>query len=405
MSKHMRSVYAIVLTALALAAWIWAGLPRFDAVLLFLFLGILLLDAYHLRLPGGLTYALSLPLVIAGLAYSGPGAALFLAVADGLVRIVMNPRWSWTRRLIGLSQATLAGALAAWIYLHVPSPLAAVAGGVAALGFLVANVSMVVLMVLTDPDPSPRLRLRSALSATFQLQVLEIVSSAVMAYEMAAPNFLMVTLVLVMLFAFSLTSHQLILARFESRQDRLTRVWNLRGFADDIQISLDLYHQAKKPFGLILMDIDAFKSVNDTYGHDAGNDVLQVVAQRLRHHVRPGDGVYRVGGEEFAIILPDIQRGPLDERMRHLQEAVRKEPISLSDGTALEITVSAGAAWCPEDGEDYESLFRRADQALYRAKERWYAQRRLERRPEPPVEKNPFFSSEPGTGLPYHQAR
>ncbi|MBT9259795.1 MAG: GGDEF domain-containing protein [Clostridiales bacterium] len=404
MSRWVRPMYTIVLVVLAAAGWGWAGLPAFDAALLFLVLGIILLDAYHLLLPGGLTYSLTLPLVVAGVAHSGPGTALFLAMADGLVRIVMNPKWSWTRRIIGLSQATVAGALAAWVYLQVPPSLSVVAGGLAGAAFLAANVTLVVLMVLTDPDPSPRLRLRPALRATFQLQLLEVVGSAVMAYEMAQGHFPLVALLLVMLFAFSLTSHQLVLARFESRQDRLTKVWNLRGFADDMQISLDLYHQTKKPFGLILMDIDAFKSINDTYGHDAGNDVLQVVAQRLRHHVRPGDGVYRIGGEEFAIILPDIQRAPLDERMRHLQEAVRREPIALTDGTSLEVTVSAGAAWCPEDGTDYESLFRRADQALYRAKERYYAQLRLEPRGETRGDTTPLLTSEPDPGL-HYQAR
>ncbi len=119
-----------------------------------------------------------------------------------------------------------------------------------------------------------------------------------------------------------------------------------------------------RPVGVIVADLDHFKSVNDNHGHNMGDAVLRDVAYVLRRELRAYDLAYRMGGEEFAVLLPGgsiVETGAMAERLR---AAVAAEPIQ-----GLEIHISVGAA-CTAPGEDFEwkSLFERADAALYEAK-------------------------------------
>jgi diguanylate cyclase (GGDEF)-like protein len=123
------------------------------------------------------------------------------------------------------------------------------------------------------------------------------------------------------------------------------------------------------PVVAMMLDIDHFKSVNDRHGHAAGDAVLTTFAHRMREHLR-GDGLFgRFGGEEFAVLLPDLDNGDahtVAERLRHLAS----EPIPLDDGRVLDITVSVGLAALssPMRTDTLEQLLSRADAALYRAK-------------------------------------
>ncbi|MEN9709146.1 MAG: hypothetical protein RIQ68_1554 [Pseudomonadota bacterium] len=122
------------------------------------------------------------------------------------------------------------------------------------------------------------------------------------------------------------------------------------------------------PFTLMILDIDHFKRVNDQHGHDAGDDVLRIVAQRLRGALREDDLICRLGGEEFAIVMPGadvVSAGVIAERVR---QAISGEPVALSSAAvSLSLTVSAGlAASAPELGA--RDLYRLADAALYRSK-------------------------------------
>jgi two-component system cell cycle response regulator len=119
---------------------------------------------------------------------------------------------------------------------------------------------------------------------------------------------------------------------------------------------------------LMILDIDFFKKVNDTYGHDCGDEVLKGFADRLRGIVRGGDLLCRLGGEEFVIVMPgvDVQAAArIAERARH---AVQQEPFVMANtGQTIAITASIGLAERRDDTNPHE-LYRRADQALYRSK-------------------------------------
>ncbi|WP_447919820.1 sensor domain-containing diguanylate cyclase [Achromobacter aegrifaciens] len=143
--------------------------------------------------------------------------------------------------------------------------------------------------------------------------------------------------------------------------DPLTGLRNRRG----IREAVDTLQAASTPFAVIALDIDHFKRVNDTYGHMAGDGVIQGMAQLMRDCSRPSDILCRNGGEEFLILLPDAgakEAAGMAERLRKNLEARR-----LSG--ALEITVSAGVAQWTPDGADVDLVFQAADAALYAAKQ------------------------------------
>lgn len=143
--------------------------------------------------------------------------------------------------------------------------------------------------------------------------------------------------------------------------DPLTGLRNRRGTRQ----AVDTLQAADTPFAVVALDIDHFKRVNDTYGHTAGDEVIQGMAQLMRDCSRPTDVLCRNGGEEFLILLPGAgakEAAGMAERLRRKTEARR-----LSG--ALEITVSAGVAQWPAGGADVEKVFQAADAALYAAKQ------------------------------------
>ena len=118
---------------------------------------------------------------------------------------------------------------------------------------------------------------------------------------------------------------------------------------------------------VLLVDLDRFKEVNDTLGHDHGDALLKVVAERLGGALRQGDTLARLGGDEFAVVLTDLpHRGAAAETASRLHDALRR-PFDLR-GVAVELDASVGVALCPEHGRDVTTLIQRADVAMYDAK-------------------------------------
>jgi diguanylate cyclase (GGDEF)-like protein len=114
---------------------------------------------------------------------------------------------------------------------------------------------------------------------------------------------------------------------------------------------------------------DHFKAVNDNYGHAAGDEVLMSFAQRVRNCLRPGDAFGRVGGEEFAVVIPHCPKPDAIRVSERIREALAGTPIGLSDGRLVKVTASIGLSLSPETGAiSVERLLSSADAALYRAK-------------------------------------
>jgi diguanylate cyclase (GGDEF)-like protein len=125
--------------------------------------------------------------------------------------------------------------------------------------------------------------------------------------------------------------------------------------------------RADRMVAVLLIDLDRFKEVNDTLGHDHGDELLKVVAERLGGALRHGDTLARLGGDEFAVVLADLpHRGAAAELAGRLHDALRR-PFALR-GIAVELDASIGVALCPEHGRDVTTLLQRADVAMYDAK-------------------------------------
>jgi diguanylate cyclase (GGDEF)-like protein len=157
--------------------------------------------------------------------------------------------------------------------------------------------------------------------------------------------------------------------------DSLTGLYNRRFFEEHLRLETIRAGRRNRPLGLLILDVDRFKSVNDRHGHPAGDVVLRQVSDRLRATARSYDLVSRYGGEEFAVLAPDMPREALFALAERLRTAVSGEPIVVHDGLSLAVTVSIGVAGCDSDdpghvtGNAVERLVRSADRALYRAKE------------------------------------
>ncbi len=154
--------------------------------------------------------------------------------------------------------------------------------------------------------------------------------------------------------------------RHEASHDALTGLPNRALFLDRLGATL-AQGRAGRPSGAVfLLDLDGFKPVNDTHGHEAGDVVLREVGARLRHTSRPPDTVARLGGDEFALVLPDTDRAGAVRMAQRIIAALRV-PIALGERT-VRVGASLGIALAPEHGTEARTLLRAADQAMYRAK-------------------------------------
>ena len=152
-----------------------------------------------------------------------------------------------------------------------------------------------------------------------------------------------------------------------SEYDLLTDVQNRFVLERKLAASVESARQSAGSFGLIYIDLDDFKLVNDVYGHLVGDVYLQEVAQRMKRQMRPGDTLARLGGDEFAALVPVVRnRQELGEIAGRLDACIR-EPF-LRDGHLLSGSASVGIALFPEDGDTAETLLNAADAAMYVAK-------------------------------------
>lgn len=153
----------------------------------------------------------------------------------------------------------------------------------------------------------------------------------------------------------------------ESGRDSLTRLLTRRFMPAIFQREVAMSLRHGKPFGVLLVDADHFKQINDRHGHDAGDRVLTVLSEVLMAQVRAGDFVFRYGGEEFLVLLAEMDVTALVAKAEQLRKAVAAQPVGLPGGDSLAVTVSIGAAL--HDGHpDYERVIKAADEALYEAK-------------------------------------
>lgn len=155
--------------------------------------------------------------------------------------------------------------------------------------------------------------------------------------------------------------------RFRATHDALTGIWNRAAVLDLLRGVLQRGVRTGNSTGLLIVDLDHFKNINDTYGHLCGDVVLRNVAHRISQAVRSYDFVGRYGGEEFLVVLSDCQPGDLLTAAERVRAAVGNEPL-LTERGELHVTASIGAVASPLGASAQQQLLTLADSALYRAK-------------------------------------
>jgi two-component system, cell cycle response regulator len=160
--------------------------------------------------------------------------------------------------------------------------------------------------------------------------------------------------------------------QFEAAHDRLTAVWNRGAILDLLKGEMERSRRSEDSLGIIMVDVDFFKSVNDTYGHLVGDSVLQEVGHRLALALRSYDSVGRYGGEEFLVVVPGCDSLNLVVAAERLRHRIADQPIDTTAGPVpVTISLGAAAAQVTESGLiSREALLRDADEALYAAKSR-----------------------------------
>ena len=158
--------------------------------------------------------------------------------------------------------------------------------------------------------------------------------------------------------------------------DSLTGIPNRQAFLETLERELHRSKIGNKKFAVLFMDLDAFKRINDTLGHNAGDHLLKMVSERLRETTRPTDlvsrgehtsNLARLGGDEFTILIPDLERVDHALNVAHRVKEAMRRPF-LIEGNEIFVTASIGISLFPEDGDDCDSLLKFADTAMYHAK-------------------------------------
>jgi len=168
-----------------------------------------------------------------------------------------------------------------------------------------------------------------------------------------------------------ITEHELLKEQLEqlANHDYLTDLYNRRYFLEQGKHELIRAQRHSTPLSLLMLDIDHFKSINDTYGHKAGDIALQQLSNFLRHTLRTIDILGRLGGEEFGVLLPETTLHQAIEIAERLRTLIAASPLELGNGTPPQYyTVSIGVTALNDKATDLESMLSKADRALYQAK-------------------------------------
>ena len=304
-------------------------------------------------------------------------AAAYLSASVVVVKVLVS-FWYGPTVLFLIAPALAVMGITRWLHDRVQHPQAVTAAAFACLEVVIA-----VSVVCSGGGTSPLLPLLAvpvfsqAICFRPPVFLAGVAASAAVAVPAAllstagavdAPPWLHLAGYLALLVNVAGGGHLLVSADRDSRDDavvdRMTGLFNRKTLADRFAAAQREARAADGSVGLVMVDVDHFKAINDTHGHDRGDQVLQQLADRLRTTLRDTDVPYRVGGEEFVVLLPGRDAESAQRVAERIRAAVAAEPLA-----GLPVTVSAGVVSAAGEELTLPELMRAADAALYRAKD------------------------------------
>jgi len=229
--------------------------------------------------------------------------------------------------------------------------------------YFLANLSIVVA-VLSYAGPFWELFVDDF--GHYSLMTFSVLSMAPLVAVVAHQSWPLLPLLVVPLMLLYYTAQMALQREHAAGHDALTGLPNRSTLTLDLADALEAFEAFQRPFALMLIDMDDFKRVNDTLGHQAGDALLREVGARLSTALRESDRAARLGGDEFAVLVQDADEAVARQVATRISDVVA-QPVSM-DGVTIEIGLSVGVALCPEHGTDATALLQRADVAMYVAK-------------------------------------
>lgn len=160
------------------------------------------------------------------------------------------------------------------------------------------------------------------------------------------------------------------LIRSQALTDPLTNLFNRRAFEKEVILQIEQAQVVKRIFTLMVLDIDHFKNVNDTFGHPSGDEALRQISICLRNNIRKTDFLARIGGDEFAVLLPDTPPDQAEVVADKIDQCLSHTDLKLPGGIVTHISASYGMSVYPGQADTVTDLIKLADQALYGHKSR-----------------------------------
>ena len=323
--------------------------------------------------PRGMTYHTSVVFLVAAALLLPPELLVLIPVIQTVPEWIKE-RHAWPTQAFNIANYTL-DSLAAWeaarlvldqrLIANADARFAA-AGLAACLAFVVANHALVALILHAGSGRDLRATgLFSVESISIDL-VLTMLGLSLAAFWTWNPWLVSAALAPLVVVHRSLSVSQL---QAEARVDPKTGLYNARYFATALTAELARAARFERPLSLIMADLDLLRDVNNTYGHLAGDAVIQGIAGIFRDQLRHYDVPARFGGEEFSILLPETASQDAHEIAERIRRAVAEHAFEVETTAApLRVTVSIGVASFPDDGADANDLIHQADLAVYRAK-------------------------------------
>ncbi|MFB9247376.1 putative bifunctional diguanylate cyclase/phosphodiesterase [Sphaerisporangium melleum] len=369
---------ALLIAEIGLGAGVIAGLartPLFWMLVVLVVLGELRpIVVSSSRLAGGT--ATSTLFTFAVLLYQGLAVAVLIHTTALIVSGLAHRR-AWHRMLFNISQMTLASTSAAAVlaaFGHRPHPatpwvpegtdIAAVAAAALAY-FVVRGVLVCSAVALHERRPLWRVIRTTIGHQSLVYGALLGLAPLVVVVMNRSPA--LVPLFVAPLAAMYFTASLSVRRDHQAMHDGLTSLPNRKLLILRTEEAMAEARDDAR-VGLLLLDLDRFKEVNDTLGHPVGDRLLQIVAHRLTHSVRPGDVVARLGGDEFAVLLPTVRDSTAAREVAARLRAALTEPVRL-EGMTFDLDASVGIALYPDHAPDFELLLQRSDVAMYFAKE------------------------------------